>query len=273
MAGFYVDSLGQTWGDAAFTQPLALGAGWSGPPEASEVLADSNVTLTNTNKNVLYQTPTADRNVTLPTTSVLKDRAFLVINLSTGNSAITVKASDASTVVIVRPGQSVAVYAKQNTPAASGHWTKVGAQSKKSQILLHTTNGSGSTNNQIRLWLTTAENTAADEITMSLSATLGASFTILKAGLYSTSYDEIFGAQDVYGLSLNASPGEQATNLTSLPTTVRIAMAATVAADTGSNLSVTRWFAQGDVVRPHTNAGSESSVPAFGSFKICYLGS
>lgn len=115
-------------------------------------------------------------------------------------------------------------------------------------VRLYTANGYGSTNTVIRRFTTTLESAGSD-ITYADSATLGATFTIVNSGVYSISYNDSFNAASNFGLSLNSA--QLTTAILSLTAANRIANTTTAANNQSALVSLTRYFAAGDVIRAH----------------------
>lgn len=127
----------------------------------------------------------------------------------------------------------------------------------ESEIIVRQGNGHGSTNTKIRRFSSIVSQLGSD-ITYGDSATLGASFTINTSGIYFISYtDYNTGASDQLGLSLNST--ELTTNIFSIDPSNLLAA---IYADPGlpSNNTVSFYFQEGDIVRPHANGSLNSSV-------------
>lgn len=126
------------------------------------------------------------------------------------------------------------------------------------------TNGYGSGNTRIRKYSNEIYN-IGNCMTFANSATDGLSATINLAGVYSFSYTELFNGLEVGGLTLNAA-GELSTDVTSVTAANVLAMGTTPAADQMACISWTGKLDAGDVVRPHTRATTDASVPGRGHF-------
>jgi hypothetical protein len=137
--------------------------------------------------------------------------------------------------------------------------------SSLAKIRLNTGNGHGSTNTKVRRFTTTVVNTGTG-ITYADSSTLGATFTCTEAGIYAFEYADAFSGVNDLGLSLNSS--QLTTNIGSITAADRLVHATTGAADYFACVSVTVALAVGDVVRPHTSGGAESTVPGRVSFTV-----
>lgn len=87
--------------------------------------ADANTTLTVTSSRHQKITPTANREYTLPTTSVVAGDIFYFSNsaaVDTNSWLVTVKSSNGSTMRTVYPQTTAAVMALQDTPTTPTHW-------------------------------------------------------------------------------------------------------------------------------------------------------
>lgn len=132
-------------------------------------------------------------------------------------------------------------------------------------IRLNTANGYGSTNTCIRRFTNTVLNQGND-ITYADSATLGASFTINKSGIYSVSYSCSFLAAAFFGLSLNSS--QLSTDVTTIAIADRLAVAmASSAGNWPANLAWTGYLSAGSVLRPH-NQGLQGNGSVDALFTI-----
>ena len=134
-----------------------------------------------------------------------------------------------------------------------------------SYIRLNTANGYGSTNNKIRRFTNTVNNVGTD-ITYADSATLGATFTINTAGVYSVSYSDVFNTAADLGLSIDSA------QLTTSIFSINVANALAVATPSGNNfagtVSAIFYAAASSVVRAHTNGVASGANPACQQFTI-----
>ena len=119
------------------------------------------------------------------------------------------------------------------------------------EVVVHTGNGYGSTNNKIRRYTTTLENVGA-AITYADSATLGASFTINQAGIYEIYRAEEFVASGTFGASLNTATPTTGVQL--LSATERLLIDSLISTKPYCSTSRIVQLAQGDVIRPHDGA-------------------
>lgn len=162
-----------------------------------------------------------------------------------------------------------------STQATAGTWATApslvqgqGGQSlfnNNSTVRLNTANGYGSTSTAIRRFTTVAANQGAD-ITYADSATLGATFTINKAGTYAITYNEQFGGAASFGITLND------TNLTvsvgSSTAAAVLSGAATSSAGAPSCCAWTGYLQIGSVIRANGGAASTGVNTMFNQFTI-----
>jgi len=134
--------------------------------------------------------------------------------------------------------------------------------SSSGKIWLITGNGSGSTNTFIRRFTTTNENTSSD-VTYADSATLGATFTILRTGLYNVLYTDYNIATSLgFGLTKNStSPTLAITNAAN--DAFRIVYSQGIANNTRLMSFCFRAVAT-DVIRPHCDL-VPTGTAAFGT--------
>lgn len=101
---------------------------WVPPSPSAATGSDADTTLTVASSRSQVVTPTANRNYTLPTTSVLAGDMFTFVNNATVASdlRIIIKSSDGDTVRTVYPQTSAQVMALQDTPTDATHWMGIG---------------------------------------------------------------------------------------------------------------------------------------------------
>jgi len=134
-------------------------------------------------------------------------------------------------------------------------------QKRISIVSLRTANGYGSTNTKIRRFSTTVTNVGSS-ITYADSATLGATFTINEAGLYSIAYYELFSAATYFGVTLNtASPTTSFSS--SLTATEYVLNHITTTAGQPWGSSAIIRLAVNDVIRAHGDATTTGSNGTF----------
>jgi hypothetical protein len=122
-----------------------------------------------------------------------------------------------------------------------------------SYVRLNTANGYGSTNTKIRRFTTTV-NSAGVDITYADSATLGGTFTINTAGVYSVSYSDQFTAASGVGVSINSS--QLTTGIFSITVSNILTVVDTSAANFAAAVSATFYAVATDVIRAHTGGTS-----------------
>jgi hypothetical protein len=134
-----------------------------------------------------------------------------------------------------------------------------------SYVRLNTANGYGSTNTKIRRFTTTV-NSAGSDITYADSATLGGTFTINTAGVYSVSYSDQFNVQSTIGVSINST--QLTTNMSAINVVNVLSVATSAGASYGEVVSATFYAAVSDVVRAHTDGGTGGANPNYCQFTI-----
>ena len=119
-----------------------------------------------------------------------------------------------------------------------------------SYVRLNTANGYGSTNTKIRRFTNIVNNVGTD-ITYADSATLGGTFTINTAGVYSVSYSDQFTAAATLGLSIDST--QLTTNIQSVTAVNVLSMCTTTGGNVAEVSSATFYAAAASVVRAHTD--------------------
>lgn len=137
----------------------------------------------------------------------------------------------------------------------------------KSVVRLNTGNGYGSTNTCIRRFTNIVTNVGTD-ITYTDSASLGASFTVNVAGMYSITYIDNFSTAANMGISLNTT--QPTTTITGITITDSLGDVATSGADRRSAISWTGYLPAGSVIRAHTDSNSGGTGRTF--FTIARVG-
>lgn len=146
---------------------------------------------------------------------------------------------------------------------------KTKRQGVTSRIKVTSGNGYGSTNTRIRRYTTTEVSTGAD-VTYADSATLGATFTIVRGGTYSiTTVDMNSAANSFLGVSLNSS------ELTTGINTIAAAARLTITSASANIQMACGWDGRlyaGDIVRAHSDGTCNSTVSASSVFEITRTG-
>lgn len=194
--------------------------------------------------------------VTLPAASGLTGKSLIIKKTDSSANAVTVDGNSSETIDGYTTIQLAAINDWLEIVSDGSNWHKV-AGFTTSVVDLHTSNGYGSTNNKIRRWTTTARNIGSG-ITYADSATLGASFTINEAGVYTVrAYDNFTGTTDYIGVSLNTS--EPTINISTITDADRLDWGVTNVANTPAQTGVTRQFAAGDVIRIHCSGAATAA--------------
>lgn len=134
----------------------------------------------------------------------------------------------------------------------------------------HTAGGVGSTATKILYFNTVVTNNPNSKFTITNNnSTNGLAITINQAGLYAVSLWFDPSGSDYTGISLNAS--SLTTSIISIAAAERLGMQYSNNAYYTASVSVTKIFAQNDVIRPHINTGSVGTAANSG-FIIEFLG-
>ena len=138
-----------------------------------------------------------------------------------------------------------------------------------SEIFLKGGSGHGSIDNKIRRF-TTADIDVGTAFTLTQSAFDGDIITIDEAGVYSMSYtDGSTGGADGWGITLNSS--ELTTAITGLTNEDDALATNAASANTIGNLSLTRKFAAGDIIRCHTEGSNDQTSTFRCRFRITQI--
>mgnify|MGYP003647328105 CR=1 FL=1 len=141
----------------------------------------------------------------------------------------------------------------------------VGMQMPRSELVLRTGNGYGSTNTVIRRWTTTEKNIGS-AFTYADSSTLGGTVTINEPGIYGIQYgDRRSSGSMTMGISRNST--QLTTGIASITAADRIAYAEPTSDYTGVAYVETILEA-GDVIRAHSDGNSNTSSALQNFFRI-----
>jgi len=136
----------------------------------------------------------------------------------------------------------------------------------QSMVRLNTANGYGATNTKIPRFTNVVTNQGSD-ITYADSATLGASFTINTAGVYSIIHcNSSNSAAMALGMSLNTTG--PSTSIVSLTITEILAIVSSATAAYAADAAWTGYLPAGSVVRPHTDGTALNSIANYTHFTI-----
>ena len=134
-----------------------------------------------------------------------------------------------------------------------------------SYVRLNTANGYGSTNTKIRRFTNIVNNVGTD-ITYADSATLGGTFTINTAGVYSVSYSDQFTAGSEMGVSINST--QLTTSIYQISVTDILTTSTTPATGYAATAASTFYAAAASVLRAHDSGTATGSQPAMCQFTI-----
>ena len=170
---------------------------------------------------------------------------------ATGTGTVTLLAPSTST------NRTLTLPDATGTVATLGAQTFTGAQtfslfptiSALSYVRVNTANGYGSTNTVIRRFTNVVNNVGTD-ITYADSATLGATFTINTAGVYSVHSSDVFNTVGAIGISINST--QLTTNIADIAVANVLAAATSPADGRAGTSSATFYAAAASVVRAHT---------------------
>ena len=207
--------------------------------------------------------PTVTRAYTLPTTSVVAGETFKIVNNAANGSGfnITIKSSDADTLVTCYPQTSQEVVALQATPTDATHWRILGAIQPKSMIRMNTGGGHGGASaTRIRCFSSTTS-TAGSDITYTSNASnsdLGDKFTINADGVYAISYTDFSSNGCMVGISLNAS--SLTTDVGDLAVGQVLALQTLVNTSARNTLSTTVSLVKGDIIRAQDDSNANGAT-------------
>ena len=134
-----------------------------------------------------------------------------------------------------------------------------------SYIRLNTANGYGSTNTKIRRFTNIVNNVGTD-ITYADSATLGGTFTINTAGVYSVHYNDQFTSAENMGISINST--QLTTIITSIAVADVLAAGTSATANFAASCSATFYTTATSVIRAHTNGVASGTATTLCQFSI-----
>ena len=188
------------------------------------------------------------------------------INASTSGGGGVIVTSDATGNLNIQSGGSTVFAVTSTGVAVTGTLAASGAVTTPlSYVRLDTANGYGSTNTKIRRFTNIVNNVGAD-ITYADSATLGATFTINTAGVYSVSYGDQFTTVDFVGLSINST--QLTTNIQGNTVSNILSASSTPVANQSATASSTFYAAAASVVRAHNGGSASGTQPTVCQFTI-----
>lgn len=191
----------------------------------------------------------------LPPAAYCRGQIITLIKTGTGTNAVTVDGFGSETINGLTTIKLVAQYDFLRLLSDGSNWLVL-AGKNYSEVWVQTGNGRGSTNTPIRRFTTTTTNLGS-AITYADSATLGATFTINEAGLYSINYAEAGAAAGAFGISLNTA--NVTTVFTSLADGTRVINGYSNDTNISNSVSGLLRLAVSDVIRPHTDASFDDT--------------
>jgi hypothetical protein len=185
---------------------------------------------------------------------------------ATGTGTVTLLAP------ITNTNQTLTLPDATGTVATLGAQTFTGAQtfslfptiSALSYVRVNTANGYGSTNTSIRRFTNVVNNVGTD-ITYADSATLGATFTINTAGVYSVSYVDNFGSVSNVGITINST--QLSTDIGAVSVGDRLAISTSPNVNHSVSTSAIFYATATSIIRAHTD-GSATGLAGRQHFTI-----
>ena len=157
-------------------------------------------------------------------------------------------------------GRDGQVLTADSTQSSGVKWATPASAEANSEVWVYTSNGTGSTATRILQFTTAAVNTGS-AITRASSSSLGDSFTINEAGVYSMffQYQNSSGNRE-FGITKNQSSLTQ--NITGNPVGEVLCTGAATSTNLRHSCSVTAALAVSDVIRANTdtNTGDSTTV-------------
>lgn len=238
----------------------------SGPPQTQQLYRSartSNIILAEADRNYLIDVTSGTFTQTYTAAATLGDGWFCFYrNSGTGTVTHNPDGSEqiaGATTKAMYPGDTWLISCD-----GTAFYVMQLVNNTNSEVTVHTGNGHGSTNTKIRRFTTALTNTGT-AITYADSAANGASFTINEPGLYEVYYQDLLGASQAVGISLNS------TELTTSILTIAIAdKKALTWSNNGAYQPATRILrlAATDVIRAHTDGNvSDTTDKVFFSIK------
>ena len=209
---------------------------------------------------IFVSTGASDRTMTLPTLADNQNRRIRFKKTDSGAGKVIIDGEGSETIEGATTYTLNEQYNEVVIQAYSTEWAILNKYMQPaSMVRLSGGNGHGSTNTKIRRFTTTVQNVGSD-ITYADSATLGATFTINRAGVYTISYfDRSSAAAAIAGISKNST--QLTTSIDSITDADRLVSFNPQTTSAMSSCSVTVILAANDVIRAHT-VGTLNSAAA-----------
>lgn len=144
--------------------------------------------------------------------------------------------------------------------------TGTGATAQNCVVAYDTMAGYGSTNTVIPYFTNKNTDTSSGHVTLGNDSTNGTSITIVTAGVYAMSVWCEFSTASNLGISLNSN--QLTTSIISITASTRLGISTTSAGNYREGVSVVRYLAQGDIVRPHFGGDSVGATAANCGFSV-----
>ena len=199
------------------------------------------------------------------------------LNASTSGGGGVIVTSDATGNLNIQSGGSTVVAVTSTGASVTGTLAASGAVSGTtgtftgavttplSYVRLNTANGYGSTNTVIRRFTNIVNNVGTD-ITYADSATLGGTFTINTAGVYSVSFSDQFNSVNWVGLSINST--QLTTSIISINVADALSIGITPLIGGSACASATFYATATSVIRAHTAGAASGGNPTSCHFTI-----
>lgn len=127
-------------------------------------------------------------------------------------------------------------------------------------VWFHTGIGFGSVANKIIVFGTEVENKSGQYVQIENDATNGFRITVLQDNIeVNIDFTKQSSGSEFAGLTLNATPLETTTIISGLPASKRLAQGYNGGGNESIHTSAKKIFQKDDVIRPHTNSGSEGT--------------
>jgi hypothetical protein len=249
----------------------------AGQIKVDSINADSNLALKIANTAVAFIDSSGLRpisgNVNLDATATSKlylPSANTVAIQTAGVTGLSISSSQvvtlANALAVTSGGTGVTTSTGTGSVVLSASPTFTGnVTTPLSYVRLNSANGYGSTNTVIRRFTNIVNNVGTD-ITYADSATLGGTFTINTAGVYSVSYSDQFNASSWLGLSFNST--QLTTSILSISVTDILSASTTSGVNLPATTSSTFYAAAATVIRAHTQGTASGSNPRGEQFTI-----
>lgn len=182
-------------------------------------------------------------------------------NTAANNFTLTAEAAD-GTMKLTRgnPGATTQDILTVDADGRIAHGLTMGT------VRLSGMNGYGSTNTAIRRFTTVITNQGAD-VVYADSATLGASFTVSKAGVYAISYNDALSTAHDGAIGISINSNQLTTPIINITAAHRLAIAGG-SAQALVQVSSVVYCSAGDIIRAHGQGSASSANAAFGQFTI-----